>query len=150
MSSGIVKNNYQNIPKIDLPISNLFTFDQKEGQKCKFQFISELVAMLFKQKHSHNAFNNVSKLIILSLKESSQHFADILFSGNNDNHFNEKKDEFYSISAHRSIYDRNKYLLMLNRVRMIFNNCSDLTYKQKFDFCSIERYFMKLFLKKLK
>jgi len=148
MSSGVVKNNSQNISKIDLPISALFTFDQKEGQKCKFKFMSELVAMLFKQKYSRDAFNNLSKLITLSLKESSEHFADIIFSGNNGYFFNEINDEFNFISAHKSSNDRNDYLLMLNRVRTVFNNCSDLTNEQKFDFCSIERYFMKLFLKK--
>jgi hypothetical protein len=148
MSSGVVKSNYQNIPKIDLPISTLFTFDQKEGQKCKFQFISELVAMLFKQKYSRDAFNNLSKLINLSLKESSENFADVLFSGNNGFYFSEKNDEFNSITNPKMDYDKDQYLLMLNQVRAIFNHCSDLTNEQKFDFCSIERYFMKLFLKK--
>ena len=104
--------------------------------------------MLFKKKYSRDAFNNLSKLITLSLKESSEHFADIIFSGNNGYFFNEINDEFNFISAHKSSNDRNDYLLMLNRVRTVFNNCSDLTNEQKFDFCSIERYFMKLFLKK--
>ncbi|TFG15820.1 MAG: hypothetical protein EU535_01070 [Promethearchaeota archaeon] len=148
MSSGVVKSNYQNVPKINLPIGILFKFDKKEGQKCKFQFISELVSMLFKNKFAPDVFKNLSKLITLSLKEPSANFADVLFTGNNGYNFNEPSGEFDLISDQAYDYDKKDYLLMLNRVRSIFNQCSDLTFKQKYDFCSIERYFMKLFLKK--
>ena len=147
MSSGVIKSNYQNIPKIDLPLSILFKFDKKEGQKCKFQFISELMSMLFKHKSAPDSFKNLSKLITLSLKEPSENFADVLFTGNKGYNFDEILGEFDLISNQAYNYDKNDYLLMLNRVRSIFNQCSDLTFKQKFDFCSIERYFMKLFLK---
>ena len=146
MSSGVVKPNYQNFPKIDLPINVLFNFDKKEGQKCKFQFISELVSMLFKQKGCQDTFQNLSNLIILSLKEPEEKFADILFSGNNGIDFNDMDDEFEHLLTYKFGQKKDKYLLMLNRVRSIFNNCLDLTNKQKFDYCAIERYFMKSYL----
>ena len=143
MSSGVVKPNYQNFPKIDLPINVLFNFDKKEGQKCKFQFISELVSMLFKQKGCQDAFQNLSNLIILSLKEPEEKFADILFSGNNGIDFNDIDEHLLTYKFGQK---KDKYLLMLNRVRSIFNNCPELTNKQKFDYCAIERYFMKSYL----
>lgn len=147
MSSGVLKPNYQNFPKIDLPINILFNFNKNEGQKCKFQFISELVSMLFKQKGSHDAFQNLSNLIILSLKEPEEKFADILFSGNNGFDFSDIEDTFEKLLSYKFGNQKDKYLLMLNRVRSIFNNCPDLTNKQKFDYCAIERYFMKSYLK---
>ena len=146
MSSGVVKPNYQNFPKIDLPINVLFNFDKKEGQKCKSQFISELVSMMFKQNGCQDAFQNLSNLIILSLKEPEEKFADILFSGNNGIEFNDIGDEFEHILTYKFGQKKDKYLLMLNRVRSIFNNCPELTNKQKFDYCAIERYFMKSYL----
>jgi len=143
MSSGVVKPNYQNFPKIDLPINVLFNFDKKEGQKCKFQFISELVSILFKQKGCQDAFQNLSNLIILLLKEPEEKFADILFTGNNGIDFNDIDEHLLTYKFRQK---KDKYLLMLNRVRSIFNNCPELTNKQKFDYCAIERYFMKSFL----
>ncbi len=146
MSSGVVKPNYQIFPKIDLPINVLFNFDKKEGQKCKFQFITELVSMMFKQKSSQVAFRNLSSLIVLSLKEPEEKFADILFSGNNGIDFNDIDVEFEHLFTYKFGHQKDKYLLMLNRVRSIFNNCPELTNKQKFDYCAIERYFMKSYL----
>jgi len=147
MSSGVVKTNYQNFPKIDLPINVLFNFDKKEGQKCKFQFISELVSILFKQKGCQDTFQNISNLIVMSLKESEDKFADILFSGNNEMDFRDSEGKFEKLLSFKFGNQKDKYLLMLNRVRSIFNNCPDLTIKQKFDYCAIERYFMKSYLK---
>ena len=99
--------------------------------------------MLFKQKGCQNTFQNLSNLIVLSLKEPEEKFADILFSGNNGIDFN---DKFEHLLTYKFGQKKDKYLLMLNRVRSIFNNCPDLTNKQKFDYCAIERYFMKSYL----
>lgn len=41
-------------------------------------------------------------------------------------------------------------LLTLNKIHAILMNCSNLSKKQKLEFCESERYFMKLFLKKLR
>lgn len=47
-----------------------------------------------------------------------------------------------------NICDEN--LITLQKIHAILLNCSNLSKKQKFDFCESERYFMKLYLKKLK
>lgn len=47
-----------------------------------------------------------------------------------------------------NIFDEN--LLTLNKIHAILLNCSNLSKKQKLEFCESERYFMKLFLKKLR
>lgn len=147
MSSGVVKNRYRNIPTIDLPIQALFNFDKKEGQKCKFHFISELVSILFTQNKSQESFKIISSLIKLSLKAPEENFADVIFSGNNAGAFNNIDNEVKCFLNQKFRVDKNMCLLMLNRVRSILINCPDLTNKQKFDYCRIERYFMKSYLK---
>ena len=102
--------------------------------------------MMFKQNGCQDAFQNLSNLIVLSLKEPDEKFADILFSGNNGIDFSDIDDKFEQLFSYKFGHQKDKYLLMLNRVRSIFNNCPDLTNKQKFDYCAIERYFMKSYL----
>ncbi len=41
-------------------------------------------------------------------------------------------------------------LITLQKIHAILLNCSNLSKKQKLEFCESERYFMKLYLKKLK
>jgi len=41
-------------------------------------------------------------------------------------------------------------LTTLQKIHAILLNCSNLSKKQKLEFCESERYFMKLYLKKLK
>ncbi|MFX1389407.1 MAG: hypothetical protein ACFE9Z_05005 [Promethearchaeota archaeon] len=41
-------------------------------------------------------------------------------------------------------------LSTLNKIHAILMNCSNLSKKQKLEFCESERYFMKLYLRKLK
>ena len=146
MSSGVVKPNSQSFPQIDLPINVLFNFDKTEGQKCKFQFISELVSMLFKQKECQESYQNLSNLITLSLQEPEEKFADILFSGNKKIDSGDVYEKFEQFSINKMGQQKELYLLMLNRVRSIFSKCPDLTINQKFNYCAIERYFMKSYL----
>lgn len=47
-----------------------------------------------------------------------------------------------------NICDEN--LITLQKIHAILLNCSNLSKKQKLEFCESERYFMKLYLKKLK
>ncbi|MFX1365880.1 MAG: hypothetical protein ACFFCE_17355 [Promethearchaeota archaeon] len=47
-----------------------------------------------------------------------------------------------------NICDEN--LTILQKLHAILLNCSNLSKKQKLEFCENERYFMKLYLKKLK
>ena len=55
-----------------------------------------------------------------------------------DHSFNQKfEDEFY------------EYLEIVKEIHKILLEYSNLTYKEKFDYCNSQRYFMKAFLKKL-
>ncbi|MFX0186241.1 MAG: hypothetical protein ACFE8A_00745 [Candidatus Hodarchaeota archaeon] len=45
--------------------------------------------------------------------------------------------------------EKKTYLELLKKNRSIFLNYKDLTNKQKIDFCSLERYLMKLYLKEV-
>ena len=137
MSSGIVKNNY---PTINLPIQTLFDLDKDYGQKYKNQFITELVLMLFSQKKCRNSFKQISNFIRLCFKIPDVHFTDIIFSGINGIFFQESKNNEASYSLNINYGDhKNIYLLMLNRIRSIFNNYPDLTNNDKFNYCGIER-----------
>jgi len=44
---------------------------------------------------------------------------------------------------------KNEYITLLEKIRNHLTNCPDLTTKQKIDYCSIERYLMKKYLKKI-
>ena len=44
---------------------------------------------------------------------------------------------------------KNEYLAISNDIHSILSNCSELTTTQKLDFCTNQRYFMKLFLKEI-
>jgi len=43
----------------------------------------------------------------------------------------------------------NDNLVLLNEIQAILKNCIFLTDKQKLDYCSSQRYFMKLYLKEI-
>jgi len=47
-----------------------------------------------------------------------------------------------------NICDEN--LITLQKIHAVLLNCSNLSKKQKLEFCESERYFMKLYLQKLK
>ena len=64
-------------------------------------------------------------------------------SQNPDKTYIKKKD-----TEIENICDGN--LITLQKIHAILLNCSNLSKKQKFEFCESERYFMKLYLKKLK
>ena len=51
-------------------------------------------------------------------------------------------------SVIENICDEN--LITLQKIHAILLNCSNLSKNQKLEFCESERYFMKLYLKKLK
>ena len=44
---------------------------------------------------------------------------------------------------------KNEYLAISNDIHSILSNCSELTNTQKLDFCTNQRYFMKLYLKEV-
>jgi len=62
-----------------------------------------------------------------------------------------ESSESFNIKSQNSevenICDEN--LITLQKIHAILLNCSNLSKKQKLEFCDSERYFMKLYLKKL-
>ncbi len=45
---------------------------------------------------------------------------------------------------------KNENLVIITEIQSILQNCSNLTDKQKLDYCNSQRYFMKLYLKEIK
>jgi len=54
-----------------------------------------------------------------------------------------------TLSSQYDIGPKNEYLAISNDIHSILSNCSEFTNTQKLDFCTNQRYFMKLYLKEL-
>jgi len=124
MSSGTVKNNYHDLSIDKVELESFPQFNKEGLQKNKFNFISELMALLYKNKTFTGSFRNISNLVILAL--------------------NEEKPDLCDQINHRNIDD---YLKILNMIRSALTDKPELTHEQKFNYCTIERFFMKLYLK---
>ena len=85
------------------------------------------MSLLYKNKSYSGSFKNISNLVILAL--------------------NQEKSGFFDQINHRNIED---YLKILKMIRSSFVNNSELTLEQKYEYCSMERFFMKLYLKEFK
>ena len=57
----------------------------------------------------------------------------------------EIKNEFESVS----VEETNDNLIILNEIKAILQNCSNLTDKEKLEYCNSQRFFMKLYLKEI-
>ncbi|MEJ2250047.1 MAG: hypothetical protein P8Y97_10345 [Candidatus Lokiarchaeota archaeon] len=53
------------------------------------------------------------------------------------------------IRLKRNEFDKHDYLQMIKEIRQIISNCSFLSDQEKVDYCKSERYFMKLYLKRI-
>lgn len=108
--------------------------------------ISNLVSELFNHINSKDNFNYISNLLISSLSNYKKRFSSEPENvGNAINEIN--KSEFNSVRY--NINDSSEYLSILNDIHSILSNCPDLTNTQKLDFCTNQRYFMKLYLKEI-
>ncbi|MHA2390617.1 MAG: hypothetical protein ACXAEX_01505 [Promethearchaeota archaeon] len=80
------------------------------------------------------------------------------FKDNHHHKSREVKEQYNSIKVqknHESLPEDLKELLdenliTLQKVHAILLNCANLTSKQRFEFATSERFFMKLYLKKLR
>ncbi|MEJ2251996.1 MAG: hypothetical protein P8Y97_20345 [Candidatus Lokiarchaeota archaeon] len=54
-----------------------------------------------------------------------------------------------AIKLKRNEFDKHDYLQMIKEICEIINNCSFLSDQEKLDYCKSERYFMKLYLKRI-
>lgn len=65
--------------------------------------------------------------------------------------FYEEKIKKELIEDLKSILDEpeNENYIILKEIQEILENCSDLTDKQRFDYCKSQRFFMKLYLREI-
>jgi len=59
------------------------------------------------------------------------------------------KEHVYKAESHKIEQLCDENLTTLQKIHAILLNCINLSKKQKLEFCESERYFMKLYLKKL-
>ena len=57
----------------------------------------------------------------------------------------EIKNDFESVNEEKT----NDNLIILNEIKAILQNCSNLTNKQKLEYCNSQRFFMKIYLKEI-
>jgi hypothetical protein len=147
MSSGTVKNNYNEILTIEVPNQIFSAHYEENGQRGKFDFVAELVSFIFTKRNSGECYKSISELITLSLNQPQHKFENLTPSENEKDNSPKNGIHFTLPFTVSSSENKDQILSILNRIRTIFSGCENLTIQQKFDFCSIERYFMKQYLK---
>ena len=58
--------------------------------------------------------------------------------------------EIVEILEKKPVIQENENLVILKEIQEILQNCSNLSEKQKLEYCESQRYFMKLYLQELK
>ncbi len=122
---------------------------QDAFQNLDNNLISNLVSELFNHIKSKDTFNYISDLLITSISEYKKKFSSNFETEKIENTFKEiNKSEFNNrnYNFNDTISD---YLSISNDIHSILSNYPELTNSQKLDFCNNQRYFMKLYLKKL-
>lgn len=111
--------------------------------------ISNLVSELFQHIDSKKSFTYISDLLINSLGEYKKKFQIETYAQNKESSLNKIANN--ELINSRSILDspEDEYLAISNDIHSILSNCSELTNTQKLDFCTNQRYFMKLYLKEV-
>lgn len=105
---------------------------------------------LFNHNNSLESLNFISNLLMSSLEEYKKKFQYEGFKENNDPFFT----QIYNNSEKNDLQNNFKdpleeFLAISNDIHLILTNNTDLTNAQKLDFCNNQRYFMKLYLKKM-
>jgi hypothetical protein len=111
--------------------------------------ISNLVSELFNQVNSKESSNYISDLLINSLSEYKKKYPIESVCENKGPSLNLIKNNEIKRSEYKSNNSKKEYLAISNDIHSILSNCSELTNSQKLDFCTNQRYFMKLYLKQV-
>ncbi|MFW9879811.1 MAG: hypothetical protein ACFFG0_42600 [Candidatus Thorarchaeota archaeon] len=132
-----------------LNFENSTQYSQNNFQNLNNNLISNLVSELFNHINSKENFDYISNLLISSLNRYKKKFSNESYTK-----INEPNVNIIDNSGNRNAqYDKedpkNEYLAISNDIHAILSNCADLSNSQKLDFCTNQRYFMKLFLKDL-
>ena len=122
---------------------------QNDTNNLDSEFVSNLVSELFNHVNSKEAFKNISDLLITSLNEYKKKFSSDIETENNEFAFSEISRSEYNNIGFDFNDSTSEYLSISNDIHSVLSNCPDLANNQKLDFCNNQRYFMKLYLKKL-
>ena len=108
-----------------------------------------MVSELFNHINSQESFDYISELLISSLSEYKNSIPTESYSEQKEI-YNEKIN-VKDINTLQYDLDesKNEYLAISNDIHSILSNCPELNNIKKLDFCNNQRYFMKLYLKKL-
>jgi hypothetical protein len=127
------KKRYQDIIEENYNLPQVPKLSLKEFQKRKSSLLSELTFLLTTHHNSKNEFINISKLIISTLNAPEKYFFDKIFSF-------KKKNPFEN-------FDLKDYLITIKKVSSLLKHTSYLPVQKILENCSLERFFIKLFLK---
>ncbi len=132
MSSGVIQKDFNQIFEKNQSVKNY---------QEKFKFIYNLISNLLKEKDSNKDFKTITNLIIIYLNTPCK----------KENEFKSRKIDYELSIIIREEFnvDTNECLDMLKIIRLNLLNSPNLTNGEKFDYCCIERYFMKLYLKEI-
>ncbi len=134
MSSGVFQKEFNKIlEKKRQPLESVKNYQEK------FKFIYNLISTLLKEKDNNNDFKIITDLIILYLNTPCK----------KENEFTLREIDYELRIIIREEFKvvANEYLDLLKIIRLNFLNSPNLTNGEKNDYCCIERYFMKLYLK---
>ena len=133
MIAKTFKEKYKDFFTETQHITQITLFDIREFQKRKLSFISELALLLTTHCNSQKEYENISKLIVSTLKAPEAFFCDKIFSFTTHNPFEN--------------YDFKEYILTIKKVSILLKQPMFLSVQQILKNCSIERFFINLFLK---
>ncbi len=123
--------------------------DDKNHQSQNLILASKLCSVLLNHEEYNESFNNISKLIILILSVPQIKITSDVLMENKKMLFNEISYEFDTILKMERGSAINKYFELLEEIPKVIKALSDLTNKQKIDYCDIERLLMKLYIKNI-
>ena len=123
--------------------------DDKNHQSQNLILASKLCSVLLNHEEYNESFNNISKLIILILSVPQIKITSDVLMENKKMLFNEISYEFDTILKMERGSTINKYFELLEEIPKVIKALSDLTNKQKIDYCDIERLLMKLYIKNI-
>lgn len=111
--------------------------------------ISDIVSELLKHIDSKESFDFISDLLLTSLNIYQKKFSIENAPFLKEKEFgetNRRKNLGVKYETCDSIIE---YLTISNEIHLVLSGCPDLTKNQKLDYCSSQRYFMKMYMKEI-
>ncbi len=124
-------------------------FCHNEFQDLNNNIISNLVSELFSHINSKENVNYISNLLLNYLNEYKKKFQFESFTEYKELSLSKDCNNEYKNSQYIIVNPEDEYLAISNDLHTILSNCTEFSNSQKLNFCNNQRYFMKLYLKKL-